>query len=62
MLTATKAKVAPGKLLINGQWQEGSGKSFNTVNPATGEVLIQVAEAAAQDVDQALAAARNVDA
>ena len=59
MLTATKAKVAPGKLLINGQWVEGSGKSFDSVNPATGEVLTQVSEANAKDVDQAGAAARK---
>src|SRR5260370_7696173 len=59
MLTATKAKVAPGKLLINGQWVEGSGKAFATVNPATGEVLTQVSEAGAKDVDQAVAAARK---
>jgi acyl-CoA reductase-like NAD-dependent aldehyde dehydrogenase len=59
MLTATKAKVSPGKLLINGQWSEGSGRAFDTVNPATGEVLTQVAEAGAQDVDQAVAAARK---
>ena len=59
MLTATKAKVAPGKLLINGQWVDGSGKPFDTVNPATGEVLTQIAEAGAQDVDQAVAAARK---
>ncbi|HWX55697.1 MAG TPA: aldehyde dehydrogenase family protein [Verrucomicrobiae bacterium] len=59
MLTATKTKISPGKLLINGQWVEGSGKPFDTVNPATGEVLTQVAEASAQDVDQAVAAARK---
>ena len=59
MITATKAKISPGKLLINGQWVEGSGKSFDTVNPATGEVLTQVAEASAKDVDQAVAAARK---
>jgi len=59
MLTATKAKISPGKLLINGQWMEGSGKAFDTVNPATGEVLTQVSEATAQDVDQAVAAARK---
>ncbi len=59
MLTATKAKVAPGKLLINGQWVEGSGKPFDTVNPATGEVLTQVAEATAHDIDQAVASARK---
>ncbi len=59
MIAATKAKVSPGKLLINGQWTEGSGRPFDTVNPATGEVLTQVAEASAQDVDQAVAAARK---
>ncbi|HKF21003.1 MAG TPA: aldehyde dehydrogenase family protein [Candidatus Angelobacter sp.] len=59
MLTATKAKVSPGKLLINGQWAEGSAKAFDTINPATGEILTQVAEASAQDVDQAVAAARK---
>src|SRR5216684_2966877 len=59
MLTATKTKISPGKLLINGQWVEGTGKSFDTVNPATGEVLTQIAEASAHDVDQAVAAARK---
>jgi aldehyde dehydrogenase (NAD+) len=59
MIAATKAKVSPGKLLINGQWTEGSGQTFPTVNPATGEVLTQVAEASAHDVDQAVAASRK---
>src|ERR1041384_6776026 len=58
MLTATKAKVSPGKLLINGQWSE-TNKSFDTFNPATGEVLTQVAEAGSAEVDQAVAAARK---
>src|SRR5262249_56481575 len=59
MLTATKARVSPGKLLINGQWVEGSGKAFDTVNPATSEVLTQVSEASVKDVDQAVSAARQ---
>jgi aldehyde dehydrogenase (NAD+) len=59
MIAASKARIAPGKLLINGQWNQGAGKSFDTVNPATGEVLTQVAEASAEDVDQAVAAARK---
>jgi aldehyde dehydrogenase (NAD+) len=59
MLTATKAKVSPGKLLINGQWVEGSGRAFDTINPATGEALTQVAEANERDVDLAVAAARK---
>ncbi len=59
MIAATKAKVSTGKLLINGQWLEGSSKPFNTVNPATGEVLTEVAGASSHDVDQAVAAARK---
>src|SRR5947209_11727560 len=58
MLTASKAKISPGKLLIDGQWSETT-RSFATFNPATGEVLTQVAEAGAQEVDQAVAAARR---
>jgi len=59
MIAATKAKVSPGKLLIDGKWSEGSGKSFDTFNPATGDVLTQVAEGGASGVDQAVAAARK---
>src|SRR6478736_4823275 len=58
MIVASKAKIEPGRLLINGQWAEGS-KTFNTLNPATGEVLAQIAEASAADVDRAVAAARQ---
>src|SRR5258708_37674924 len=59
MFTATKAKISPGKLLINGRWSEGSGKAFDTMNPATGEVLTHVAEASAHDIDQPVIAARK---
>jgi aldehyde dehydrogenase (NAD+) len=58
MLAATKAKVAPGRLLIAGEWVEAS-KTFDTINPATAEVLTQVGEATAADVDRAVAAARK---
>ncbi len=58
MTTATKAQIKPGKLLINGEWVEGK-KHFDTINPATGEVLTQVADAGAAEVDQAVAAARK---
>src|SRR5579863_8880154 len=58
MPATTKAKIEPGRLLIDGQWVEGS-KKFDTVNPATGEVLTQVAEASAADVDRAVEAARR---
>src|SRR2546423_15466015 len=58
MLAPSKVKIQPGRLLINGQWLEGS-KMFDTVNPATAEVLTQVAEASSDDVDRAVAAARQ---
>jgi acyl-CoA reductase-like NAD-dependent aldehyde dehydrogenase len=57
MIAAEKTAIKPGKLLINGEWVE-AGKTFDTINPATGEVLTQVAEASAADVDRAVAAAR----
>ena len=46
-------------LLINNQWLEASsGRTFPTVNPATGEEICQVAEADSADVDRAVRAAR----
>src|SRR5579863_6382220 len=58
MLTAQKVNVKPGQMLIGGEWVDG-GKHFDTINPATGEVLTQVSEASAQDVDHAVEAARR---
>jgi aldehyde dehydrogenase (NAD+) len=58
MPVATKVSVKPGKLLIDGQWIDGS-KKFNTINPATEEVLTEIAEASATDVDRAVEAARR---
>src|SRR2546429_10023200 len=58
MIAATKARVSPGRLLINGEWVDGSRK-FDTINPATGEVLTQIVEAAPDDVDRAVKAARH---
>ncbi len=57
LIAPTKTHIKPGKLLINGEWVE-AGKTFDTINPATGEVLTQVAEASAADVVRAVAAAR----
>jgi len=58
MIAATKTKVLPGRLLIGGQWVDGS-KKFDIVNPATGEVLTEIAEASREDVDRAVQAARR---
>lgn len=57
-MIATKTNIEPGRLLIDGQWVDGS-KSFETFNPATGEVLTHVVEASAGDVDRAVRAART---
>src|SRR5947209_5722218 len=58
MLTAQKVKVKPGQMLIGGEWVDSS-KHFDTINPATGEVLTQIVEATAADVDRAVDAARR---
>src|ERR1700722_18383189 len=57
-MLAAKVKVEPGQLLIDGQWVDGS-KRFDTINPATGEVLTQIAAASSADVDRAVEAARR---
>ncbi len=50
----------PKKLLIGGQWVESSsGRTFETLNPATGSALCRVAEADKADVDKAVEAARK---
>src|ERR1700693_5888502 len=47
------------KILINGKWvAAASGKTFPTYNPATGEVLSQIAEGDKEDINLAVKAAR----
>jgi phenylacetaldehyde dehydrogenase len=47
------------QMLINGKWVDAaSGKTFPTYNPATGEVLANVAEGDKEDINRAVAAAR----
>jgi aldehyde dehydrogenase (NAD+) len=51
---------SPARLLVDNEWLESaSGKTFCTINPATGEELAQIAEADAADVDKAVSAARR---
>jgi acyl-CoA reductase-like NAD-dependent aldehyde dehydrogenase len=53
-------KQQPVKMLIGGQWvASASGKTFDTINPSTGEVLAKVAEGDAEDINRAVAAARK---
>jgi phenylacetaldehyde dehydrogenase len=50
----------PRKMLIGGKWVgAASGKTFPTFNPATGDVLAQVAEGEKEDIDRAVKAARK---
>jgi aldehyde dehydrogenase (NAD+) len=47
-------------MLIDGKWVDAaSGKKFETLNPATGELLATVAEGDAEDINRAVAAARR---
>ncbi|MFI6921894.1 aldehyde dehydrogenase family protein [Nonomuraea spiralis] len=46
-------------LFINGEFVDGSGSSFKTINPATEEKLAEVASASSDDVDRAVQAARK---
>ncbi|SKB08295.1 aldehyde dehydrogenase family protein [Aeromicrobium choanae] len=46
-------------LFIDGEFTDGGGTAFKTVNPATEEVLAEVAEADEADVDRAVRAARR---
>ena len=52
-------KGGPKKLFIGGRWVESvTGKTFPTLDPATGEVLAHVAEGGKEDIDKAVKAAR----
>jgi aldehyde dehydrogenase (NAD+) len=46
-------------LFVDGEFVDGSGESFKTVNPATEEVLSEVAAGTDADVDRAVRAARR---
>src|SRR5271155_3064754 len=68
MATAATATLEPAvssfvsrkhQMLINGKWVDSaSGKTFPVYNPATGEVMAQVAEGDAEDINRAVKAAR----
>jgi aldehyde dehydrogenase (NAD+) len=56
----TKYALPQSKLFIGGKWVEPrSGKTFSTINPATEEVITQIALADQADVDQAVQSAYN---
>lgn len=54
-----KPRIQHTQCFINGRWVDAaSGKTFETVNPATEEVIAQVAEGDKEDIDRAVKAAR----
>jgi aldehyde dehydrogenase (NAD+) len=58
--TNLPVEVRQTKLLIDGKWvASASGKTFETLNPATGDVIANVAEGDKADVDKAVKAARR---
>jgi len=55
-----RVQIKQTKMLIDGKWVDSvSGKTFETLNPATGEVIARVAEGDKADVDKAVKAARR---
>jgi phenylacetaldehyde dehydrogenase len=51
---------SPRKLYINGDFVDAAaGETFETLDPATGEVLAEVARGEAEDIDRAVRAARK---
>ncbi|MEX2582583.1 MAG: aldehyde dehydrogenase family protein [Gemmatimonadota bacterium] len=60
MTSAELTTGEPKQLLIGGEWSDAEGgRTFETINPATGEVLAVVAEARSEEVDRAVEAARE---
>ncbi|GFT87001.1 aldehyde dehydrogenase, mitochondrial [Nephila pilipes] len=56
----TEPEIRYTKLFINNEWQKSvSGKTFPTVNPATGGTIAHVEEGTAEDVDKAVKAAQE---
>ena len=54
-----RPQVRQTQCFIGGKWlPSASGKTFDTLHPATGEVITQVAEGDAEDIDLAVDAAR----
>jgi aldehyde dehydrogenase (NAD+) len=56
----TRPKIQQTECFIGGKWlPSASGKTFDTIHPATEEVICQVAEGDKEDVDAAVDAARE---
>ncbi len=52
-------RLAPDRVFVGGEWRDATGgATFETFNPATGEVIAQVASGSSADVAAAVSAAR----
>ncbi|MGE0035408.1 MAG: aldehyde dehydrogenase family protein [Xanthobacteraceae bacterium] len=59
-LFADTIVLPPTQLLIDGEWRESARRArFGTINPATEDIIVEVSEGGAADVDAAVAAARQ---
>lgn len=59
-LPSGKSYIQPTGLFINNEFVKAkSGKTFDTINPATSKVICAVQEASDEDVDIAVSAARK---
>ncbi len=59
-VTLSKPEVKQTECFIDGKWlPAASGKTFQTINPATEEVIAEVAEGDAEDIDLAVKSARS---
>ena len=54
---ATLPAGTPTQMFVDGKWCDGSGGTFNVLNPSTGEALCSVPRAGADDVQRAVEAA-----
>ena len=58
---ATRFVAQPRKMLIGSDWVESaSGRTFESYNPATGEILATIAQGSSEDIDRAVKTARAV--
>jgi delta 1-pyrroline-5-carboxylate dehydrogenase len=59
-MIATEHKVETASFYVNGAWEQPGGRTRQAItNPATGELLAQVAYATGADVDRAVRAAHE---
>ena len=57
---STDTMIQQFPMFLNGQWTPvSSGETFDVINPATSEVVAQVAKASAKEVDLAVENARS---